>query len=139
MARSARVSHPEPNTHTQIDRGLCGAPVEIDSGSFARVRLTTDDRMAADDRGLVHGGFLFGAADYAAMLAVDDPHVVLGAASVRFTGPVEVGAQVEFDARVEGQKGKKREVAVVARVGEREVFTGTFTCFVLEHHVLDGK
>jgi acyl-coenzyme A thioesterase PaaI-like protein len=44
--------------------------------------------MAADQRGLVHGGFTFGLADYAAMVAVNDPNVVLGAAEVRFLAPV---------------------------------------------------
>jgi acyl-coenzyme A thioesterase PaaI-like protein len=47
--------------------------------------------MAVDDRGLVHGGFVFGLADHAAMLAVNDPNVVLGAASTRFLKPVRVG------------------------------------------------
>ena len=33
---------------------------------------------------------MFGAADYAAMLAVNDPNVVLGNAELRFVAPVEV-------------------------------------------------
>jgi acyl-coenzyme A thioesterase PaaI-like protein len=40
-------------------------------------------------------------------------------------------------ARVLEEKGKKRVVECIARVDEREVFTGTFTAFVLEHHVFD--
>ena len=65
-----------PATHLAIDRRLCGEPLEIAEGS-AIVVLVTLPEMAADDRGLVHGGFVFGLADYAAMLAVNDPLVVL--------------------------------------------------------------
>lgn len=128
----------EPNTHLEIDRSLCGAPIELAPGE-ALVELGTDARMAADARGLVHGGFVFGAADYAAMLAVNDPNVVLGAAQTRFTAPVRVGESVRVRAKLELEKGRKRSVEVSGAVGEREVFTGTFTCFVLDQHVLDNQ
>ena len=36
-------------------------------------------------------GFIFGAADYAAMLAVNQPNVVLGAAETHFLKPSRVG------------------------------------------------
>jgi len=93
--------------------------------------------MVADDRGLVHGGFVFGLADYAAMLAVNDPNVVLGAADVRFVAPVRVGEVVRVVATRSAVKGRKHTVETKASVGDREVFTGTFTTFVLDKHVLD--
>lgn len=130
----------EPNTHPSIDASLCGGVVSLAPG-VAEVELRTDARMAADLRGLVHGGFVFGAADYAAMLAINDPNVVLGAANVMFTAPVRVGEPVfvraELRAPKLGEKGRKREVAVVAHVHATRVFEGTFTCFVLDKHVLD--
>ena len=124
-------------THDRIDPRLVGSPIRLTEGA-AEVGLTTLPEMAADERGLVHGGFLFGLADYAAMLAVNDPLVVLGAAEVRFVAPVAVGEVVVAEAERREQKGKKHVVAVRARVGEREVMTGTLTTFVLEKHVLDG-
>ncbi|MCA9665963.1 MAG: PaaI family thioesterase [Myxococcales bacterium] len=127
----------QPNTHLDIDQTLCGEPIELADGR-AVVRMTTTPSMVADARGLVHGGFVFGLADYAAMLAVNDPLVVLGAAEVRFVAPVAVGEVVVAEAERREQKGKKHVVAVRARVGEREVMTGTLTTFVLEKHVLDG-
>ncbi len=122
-------------THLGIDRSLCGRPLALEEG-HASVELTTTPPMAADDHGLVHGGFVFGAADYAAMLAVDDPNVVLGAAEVRFVAPVRVGEVVRCEALRTEVKGRKHVVRVVCRVGDREVLTGTFTTFVLDHHVL---
>ncbi|TNE85464.1 MAG: thioesterase [Deltaproteobacteria bacterium] len=126
-----------PNTHLGIDPRLCGEPVELRPG-FASARFTTLPEMAADSRGLVHGGFVFGLADYAAMLAVNDPHVVLGSAETRFVAPVRVGEVVLATASVRETKGKKRVVEVEARVGDRLVLTGTLTTFVLDRHVLDG-
>ncbi len=126
----------EPNTHPKIDRGLSGAPLALSPGK-ATARFVATDVMSTDDRGLVHGGFVFGLADHAAMLAVNDPHVVLGSADVRFVAPVKVGDEVIASAEVTEEKGKKRVLSVSAKVGEREVLAGTMVAFVLEKHVLD--
>lgn len=125
----------QPNTHLGIDRGLCGHPDSLGDGT-ATVRLETTPSMAADARGLVHGGFLFGAADYAAMLAVNDPNVVLGSADTRFLAPVRVGQVVHITAEITATKGRKRVVHVTAAVAETQVLTGSLTCFVLDDHVL---
>lgn len=124
-------------THLDIDPTLCGELVELAVG-FARTRLRASDRMRVDARGLVHGSFVFGLADYAAMLAVNDPFVVLGAADVKFVAPIVVGDEVEATATIVEEKGKKRVVQTEATVAGRVVFAGTFTTFVLEAHVLDG-
>jgi len=124
------------DTHLAIDRRLCGEPVHVEEGR-ATVRLATVPEMAADDRGLVHGGFVFGLADYAAMLAVNHPNVVLGGAETRFLAPVSVGDTVTAVATAAIPPARKRLVDVVATVGDEEVFRGTFTAFVLDRHVLD--
>lgn len=129
----------EADTHPSIDAELVGEIVALDPGR-ATVGLTTTTRMAADERNLVHGGFVFGAADYAAMLAVNDPNVVLGAAETRFLAPVQVGQRVELTAHIaEPGSGKKRIVDVEGSADGVAVFRGTFTCFVLDRHVLDPK
>ncbi|MCB9674165.1 MAG: thioesterase [Alphaproteobacteria bacterium] len=127
-----------PGTHPAIDPSLSGTVVAMAPGE-ATVHLATIPSMRADDRGLVHGGFVFSAADYAAMVAVNDPNVVLGSADVRFVAPVSVGETVALAARVTGEKGRKRVVEVRGTVGERAVLEGTFTTFVLDAHVLDGR
>ena len=69
------------NTHLQINKDLCGTPIKIEEG-YCLVRLKATESMKVDNRGLIHGGFIFGVADYAAMLAVNHPNVVLGSAEV---------------------------------------------------------
>jgi acyl-coenzyme A thioesterase PaaI-like protein len=128
----------EVRTHRSIDSRLVGVVDQVDEGS-ATVRLATVPEMAADDRGLVHGGFVFGAADYAAMVAVNDPNVVLASSDLRFRAPVRVGDVVVATARVASENGRKREVAVEARVGEVVVLTGMLVAAVLERHVFDRE
>lgn len=129
---------PAPNTHRAIDPRLVGEPVELAAGSATAVLVTLPE-MAADDRGLVHGGFVFGLADYAAMLAVNDPNVVLGSADVRFSKPVRAGEKLTAHATIEETEGRRSKVRVeVVRDGEA-VMKGTFTCFTLDKHVLDRE
>ncbi len=122
-------------THLAIDQALCGKPLFIENGE-SQVTFTALPEMAADKTGLVHGGFLFGLADYAAMLAVNHPNVVLGSADVKFLNPVQVGDTLEARASVQKVDGKKQMVDVVISKRDKKVFTGRFTCFVLEAHVL---
>ena len=125
------------DTHLNIDISLCGKVVKLQE-NYAEVLLHTTQQMTADKQGLVHGGFIFGAADYAAMSAVNDPLVVLGSSNSKFIAPVKVGDVVLCKARVTSEKGKKREVEVQAFASEKLVFEGSFTTFVLNSHVLEN-
>ena len=127
-----------PATHLAIDRRLVGEPLELGPGT-AQVALVTVPEMAADDRGLVHGGFVFGLADYAAMLAVNHPHVVLVGAETRFLKPVAVGERLLARADVLEASGRKSRVKVEVLRGEEAVMTGELTCFTLDRHVLDKE
>jgi acyl-coenzyme A thioesterase PaaI-like protein len=124
-------------THHALDRELCGTPEALAEGT-ATVSLTPTARMQADASGLVHGGFVFGLADHAAMLAINEPTVVLGAAELRFVAPVAVGQRLVATARVVdgAASGKKQLVDVEVRAGDVVVLTGRLTCFVLANHVL---
>jgi acyl-coenzyme A thioesterase PaaI-like protein len=128
----------DPRTHETIAPQLCGRPVELAPGR-ARVVLETSREMAADGRGLVHGGFTFGLADYAAMLAVNEPTVVLATAQVKFLGPVVTGDRLEAEAAVERIEGKKRWVKVVVRRDGAPVLEGELLAVVPDTHILDAK
>ncbi len=125
------------HTHLGIDTSLCGKVIKLDIG-YTEVLLHTTQVMTADTHGLVHGGFIFGAADYAAMSAVNDPYVVLGASTCTFMAPVKVGDVVLCKATVVSEKGKKKLVEVQAFVSEKLVFESSFTTFVLDSHVLEN-
>lgn len=128
----------EANTHLRIDPSLCGEPVELGDGS-ALVKLTTTAAMAADDHDLVHGGFVFGLADYAAMLAVNHPLVVLAAAEVKFLAPCRVGAVLHATARAQERDDRRARIEVEVRSGEVVIFSGVFQCAVPKRHVLEPR
>jgi uncharacterized protein (TIGR00369 family) len=122
-------------THQKINQECFGVPDHLEVG-VSRVELKTVNSMAVDETGLVHGGYIFGLADYAAMIAVNHPNVVLGSSEAKFLKPVRVGETVTATATVETQQGKKQMVSVVVVRKDETVFSGNFTCFVLDKHVL---
>jgi len=124
------------NTHLRIDKSLSGEPKKVTDGC-AVVSLKTDERMVADDKGLIHGGFIFSAADYTAMLTVNHPNVVLAGANVRFMKPVKLGEEIIFEGNIDRTQGKKIIVKVTGKRNGEEVFQGEFICVVLDKHVLD--
>lgn len=129
---------PAPATHLAISPRLVGEPLDLGAGT-ARAALTLLPEMAADDRGLVHGGFAFGLADYAAMLAVNHPLVVLASSTVKFLAPARVGERLVAEARVVEETGQKRRVQVEVRRGDETVAAGEFLAVVPDRHVLDPK
>lgn len=128
----------EVKTHLMAHQPLLGTPLDIVDGERAVVRLAAIENMVVDDHGLIHGGFAFGLADYAAMLAVNDPNVVIVGANVSFVAPVRRGDVMIAEAVVSESRKQKRVVNVEVKVGEKTVFRGELTCFVLEKHVLDS-
>ena len=128
-------------THEEITARWSGHLVELAAGR-APVRLRTLPEMRADARGLVHGGFVFSLADHCAMLAVNEPNVVLASVEMSFLAPVAVGETVEAAGRVTSSRGRKHqvEVTVVRDAGGTPVpvARGAFSCVVTDRHVLDG-
>lgn len=126
------------NTHEKIDADLSGEVVKLERG-YVEVRLTTRPEMIADSVGLIHGGFIFSAADYAAMLAVNEKNVVLVGSDCQFLSPVKFHDEVNFVAKVRHKEGRKRNVHVEAFVLDIKVFEGEFKTVVTERHVLKLK
>ena len=125
----------ELNTHLKIDTSLNGKVLELSKG-YAKIELKTTDIMRADEQGLVHGGFIFGAGDFTAMATVNDPFVVLAKSETKFLAPVKVGQNVVFEGNIIQSEGRKFTVEVVGFIDEKKVFVGTFYTVVLDVHVL---
>ena len=94
------------DTHLNINTSLCGRVIKLQE-NYAEVLLHTTQQMIADKQGLVHGGFIFGAADYAAMSAVNDPLVVLGSSNSKFIAPAKVGDVVLCKATIISEKSSR--------------------------------
>ena len=125
-------------THESINRDLNGEILKLEKG-YVELRLTTISEMVVDDQGLIHGGFIFGAADFAAMAAVNERNVVLVGSDCQFLSPVKFGDEVNFVARVRHKEGRKRNVYVEAHVLDIKVFEGEFKTVITDRHVLKLK
>ena len=125
------------NTHLLASKKLVGSVVSIKDDTAEVVLKITKD-MIVDDYLLVHGGFVFGLADYAAMVAINEPTVVLGKAEVKFVKPVIDSDELTAIATITDKtNGKKIMVSVnVFNTKKEMVFEGVFVCFVLEKHIL---
>lgn len=123
------------NTHERINTVYSGEVVKMEAG-YAKIMLETNEVMRADELGLVHGGFIFSAADFAAMVAVNEPNVVLASSNCLFLAPVRVGDMVSFEATEHQKEGRKRNVTVRGFVHDIKVFEGEFKTVITERHVL---
>lgn len=124
-------------THQKTSRKLIGEVISIQENK-ATVQLKILDEMLVDDYGLSHGGFTFGLADYAAMVAVNHPNVVLGKATVKFIKPTVKGDVLTAEANVIEIDNSKSIVSVtVLNQDKTLVFEGEFVCFSLDKHILE--
>ncbi len=122
-------------THQKIYPDLCGEIEKVEVG-YVELKLVTLPEMVADDLGLIHGGFIFSAADYAAMVAVNERNVVLVACDAQFLAPAKFGDVIYVKAKVRHKEGRKRNVHVTAYVEDIKIFDGEFKTVVTERHVL---
>ncbi|HUH42846.1 MAG: hotdog domain-containing protein [Sulfurimonas sp.] len=125
-------------THENINQDICGEIESLEFG-FVKLKLVTTHEMIADSMSLIHSGFIFSAADYAAMAAVNERNVVLVASDCQFLSPVKFGDIVNFTAKVRHKEGRKRNIHVTGHVLEIKVFEGEFKTVVTERHVLKLK
>ncbi|WP_263832997.1 PaaI family thioesterase [Sulfurospirillum oryzae] len=125
-------------THIKIKSTLVGNLTELSKNS-AKVVLQTTHEMCVDEFGLIHSGFLFGSAEYAAVAAVNESNVVVIGCRSKFFAPAKVGDLVNFEAKGRFEDARKREIKVIGMINEIKVFEGIFQAVILERHILQTK
>ena len=123
------------NTHHEINNKFSGTIIEINK-NYSKVKLKMISEMKADKKGLIHGGFIFSLADFASMVAINHPNVVLGGANVNFLKPVLEGDLLIAEAKLSKIEGKKHIVTVKIMKRDELVFNGEFICFIPDKHIL---
>jgi acyl-CoA thioesterase len=125
-------------THYSINQALVGTLDEMEEG-FARVLFTATEDMVVDKRGMIHSGFIFGSANYAAMAAVNVSTAILAVSKANFLAPLSVNDEAIFEATALQKDTRKRTIMVVGYINNIKFFDGEFTVVVLEHHPLSLK
>ena len=122
----------------KLRSSFTGDIVELEDG-YVKTKFEPNDDMIIDDYNLIHNGFIFSAANFAILAAINNPYVVLVTSNVKFLAPIEMGNVIDFEARVIHKYARKREVEVVGRISDIKVFEGLFLAVVLDQHILSLK
>ncbi|ARR02243.1 MULTISPECIES: PaaI family thioesterase [Campylobacter] len=122
------------NIPININSTLCGGILDM-KPNYAKTALVTSNEMIFDDEKLIHGGFIFGAAELAAHVSVNTQYSVTIGAKVNLYAPARVGDLIEFEAHAYFEESKKREVKVIGTIKGIKVFEGTYQIVVLEEHI----
>ena len=122
------------NIPISINSTLCGGIINM-KPNYAKTALVTSDEMVFDDEKLIHGWFIFGAAEWAAHVAINTQYSVTISAKVNLYAPAKVGDLIEFEAQAYFEESKKREIKVVGTIKDIKVFEGTYQVVILEEHI----
>lgn len=135
---SSNFLNDDIKTHSKIKSTLVGNLIEL-AKNTSKVVLQTTNEMSVDEFGLVHSGFIFGSAEYAAVAAVNEPNVVIIGCRSKFFAPAKVGDLINFEAKGRFEDARKREIKVIGMINEIKVFEGIFQAVLLERHILQTK
>lgn len=101
----------------------------------AVVRFSPTEKMIIDESKMIHAGFVFNAASFAAMAAINKKHSVLIASDVKFLAPIELGHEVTFKAEAVQSDTKKCEVKVEGYLLDIKIFDSLFHIAVFDKKI----
>lgn len=113
-----------------IDSSICGELLTL-SKNKAEVSFIPKESMIYDDK-IIHSGFIFGAASYAAMCAINKKNSLIITSETKFFAPVELGQEVLFRAVALQSEGKKCEVRVEGLLLDIKIFEGIFSVAIFD-------
>lgn len=122
-------------THNKINTRLCGEAIDLKEG-YAKIELETKPEMIVDSSNMIHTGFIYSGAAFAAVAAVNDPTALVVGSDVRFLAPIDTGNTIIFEAKTMQKDTKKREVRVIGVVLDIKIFEALFHVVIFEKHVL---
>ncbi|KEA46627.1 PaaI family thioesterase [Campylobacter mucosalis] len=128
----------EIKTSPNLKLALSGVVTKLEK-NHVKTRLFTTLEMVSDSEGLIHSGFIFSAANYAALTSINEVNCVTINARINFFGPVKLGDVVEFEANAFFDESRKRDVRVIGRIKDIKIFEGTFQLVVLEEHIFNAQ
>lgn len=101
----------------------------------AVVQFVPTEKMIMDDSKIIHCGFVFNSASFAAMAAINKKYSVLIAADVKFLAPIELGHEVIFKAEALQSDTKKCEVKVEGYLLDIKIFDSLFHIAVFDKKI----
>ncbi len=119
---------------TSMPSNIVGELVELYRNK-AIVRFRPNERMIMDESKMIHAGFVFNAASFAAMAAINKKYSVLIASDVKFLAPIELGHEITFKAQAIQSDTKKCEVKVEGFLLDIKIFDSLFHIAVFDKKI----
>ncbi|RDU70095.1 thioesterase [Helicobacter cholecystus] len=131
MEENFEQNNIELQTCTALKSELCGSIVKM---TYEEVitKFVPTKQMISDESNLIHSGFIFNAANYAAMCLANQPHAITIGSEVEFLAPVEFEQEMMFLATIKQSNSKKFEISVKGTLLDIKIFEGTFHIAVFE-------
>ncbi|PAF52296.1 thioesterase [Helicobacter sp. 13S00477-4] len=114
----------KPIIYNKIDVSLYGELLSL-SKNKAEVFFVPTETMIYDDES-IHPGFVFSAAAYTAMCAINKKNSIIISSETKFLAPIEYGHELVFKANAIQGEAKKCEVKVEGFLLDIKIFDAIF-------------
>lgn len=131
MEENFEQSSIELQTCTALKSELCGSIIKM-TYEEVMTKFVPTKQMISDESNLIHSGFIFNAANYAAMCLVNQPHAITIGAEVEFLAPVEFEQEMMFLATIKQSNAKKFEISVKGTLLDIKIFEAIFHIAVFD-------
>ena len=122
-------------THTELDPSYVGH-IEKLTEETCVVSLVTTSIMSVDSQSLVHSGFIGSAAEYAALVVVNEPNGMLFSVNAQYYACARAGDEIRFTAKVRHSDNRKREVHVIGKINAIKIYDAKIVIVIPEYHPL---
>jgi acyl-coenzyme A thioesterase PaaI-like protein len=120
---------------TQMDQDFCGTIVKMNEAR-SEIELVTTGDMVSDKKGLVHSGYLYSSATFAALVALNKPNAVIVSSKMNYLAPISVGSTITIRADVKHRDSKKAIIKITGKMLDLEIMDGEMVAVNLEKHPL---
>ncbi|PAF44823.1 thioesterase [Helicobacter sp. 11S02596-1] len=137
QSEQGQVNNEELIICSKIDGGMCGELLTL-SQNKAEVFFVPTEAMLCDDT-TIHAGFVFNAAAYASLCAINKKNSIIIGSETKFLAPIELGHELIFRANALQSEAKKCEVKVEGFLLDIKVFDGIFYVAIFDRKLFKLK
>lgn len=121
----------------RIDTSVCGELTSLSKNSAQSIFVPKESMIS--DENMIHSGFVFNAASYVALCAINKRNSIIIGSEVKFFAPIELGHQIVFQANIVQNESKKTEVKVEGFLLDIKVFDGVFYVVIFDKKLFKIK
>ncbi|PAF49544.1 thioesterase [Helicobacter sp. 12S02232-10] len=121
----------------KIDSSICGELLTL-SQNKAEIFFVPTESMVCDEE-FIHAGFVFNAAAYAALCAINKKNSIIIGSETKFLAPIELGYELVFKANALQSEAKKCEVKVEGFLFDIKVFDSIFYVAIFDRKLFKLK